>query len=185
MLGEIALYSFVILAVTGIFLAMFFKGSSSHLIYHGSYPALEGTLVSEAYESVLHLSFDVPVGLLIRQMHHWAADIFVAAILLHLARIFLTAAYRRPRELNWIMVPIWFRRCSFLEFYSRHCSSCCFMPGPSWRNLSHWTSNRTMFCIFPGNNRSIRHSVRPSWHSCWCFSWQAGTMCWPLSQEVR
>lgn len=103
MLGEIALYSFVILVITGTFMAMFFHGSSEKLIYHGTYKPLEGVQMGAAYASVLHLSFDVPAGLLIRQMHHWAADIFIGAILAHLARIFFTAAYRRPRELNWIV----------------------------------------------------------------------------------
>lgn len=103
MLGEIALYSFVILVITGIFLAMFFDASSAKLIYHGSYQALDGVKMSASLRSVLKISFDVPAGLLIRQMHHWAALIFVAAILTHLARIFFTAAYRRPREINWMI----------------------------------------------------------------------------------
>jgi quinol---cytochrome-c reductase cytochrome b subunit len=103
MLGEIALYSFVILVITGTYMAMFFHGSSEKVIYHGTYRPLDGVQVSAAYQSVLHLSFDVPAGLLIRQMHHWAADIFIGAILAHLARIFFTAAYRRPRELNWLV----------------------------------------------------------------------------------
>lgn len=103
MLGEIALYSFVILVITGIFLAMFYNGSSQDVIYHGSYRALDGVKMSAAFESVIHLSFDVPAGLLIRQMHHWAALIFLCAIIVHLGRIFFTAAYRRPREINWVI----------------------------------------------------------------------------------
>lgn len=103
MLGEIAFYSFVILVLTGVFMAMFFDGSSSDVIYHGSYAPLVGVKMSAAYQSVLHLSFDVPAGLLVRQMHHWAADIFIAAITAHLARLWFTAAYRKPRELNWII----------------------------------------------------------------------------------
>lgn len=103
MLGEISLYSFIILVVTGIFLAMFFKDSSGHVIYNGSYHPLDGVDMSEAYRSILHISFDVPAGLLIRQMHHWACDIFIGSIVAHQARIFFTAAYRRPREINWII----------------------------------------------------------------------------------
>ena len=103
MLGEIALYSFIFLVVSGAFLAMFFNGSAAQQIYHGSYKALDGVSVSAAYQSVLHISFDVRAGLLIRQMHHWAALIFLAAIVMHLSRIFLTAAYRRPREINWMI----------------------------------------------------------------------------------
>ena len=101
MLGEIALYSFVILVATGAFLALFYNGSSAQIIYHGSYHPLDGVKMSAAYRSILHISFDVPAGLLMRQMHHWAADIFIAAIVAHQARIFFTAAYRRPREINW------------------------------------------------------------------------------------
>ena len=103
MLGEIALYSFVLLVLTGAFLAMFFNASSAHEVYHGSYKALDGVSVTAAYSSVLHISFDIPAGLLVRQMHHWASLVFVAAIVMHLARIFFTAAYRSPREINWII----------------------------------------------------------------------------------
>lgn len=103
MLGEIALYSFVILVLTGIFLAIFYNGSSAKVIYHGSYRPLDGVPMSAAFQSMLGLSFDVPAGLLFRQMHHWAADIFIAAIVAHLARIYFTAAYRKPRELNWLI----------------------------------------------------------------------------------
>lgn len=103
MLGEIALYSFVILVITGTFLAMFYNSSSAQVIYHGSYKPLDGVRMGAAFESVLHISFDVTAGLLVRQMHHWAALIFVGAIVIHLARIFFTAAYRRPREINWVI----------------------------------------------------------------------------------
>jgi ubiquinol-cytochrome c reductase cytochrome b subunit len=103
MLGEIALYSFVTLVMTGTFLAMFYNGSSAKVIYHGSYFPLDGIKISRALESVIHISFDVPAGLLIRQIHHWAADIFIAAILVHQARIFFTGAFRRPREINWVI----------------------------------------------------------------------------------
>ena len=103
LLGEIALYCFVILVMTGIFLMMFFHDSDTKEVYHGSYQALQGLRMSDAYISVLHISFDVRAGLLIRQMHHWAALLFLGAILVHAIRIFFTAAYRRPREINWII----------------------------------------------------------------------------------
>lgn len=103
MVGEIAFYAFVILVITGTFLAMFFSSGSERVLYHGSYAAFNGLRVPAAYDSALHLSFDVAAGLLVRQMHHWAALIFVAAIVAHLARIFFTAAYRRPRELTWLI----------------------------------------------------------------------------------
>ena len=103
MLGEVALYSFMVLVITGTYLALFFHASSDKVIYHGPYHALDGQMISVAYRSVLDISFDVPAGLLVRQMHHWAALIFLWAILAHMARIFLTAAYRKPREMNWLV----------------------------------------------------------------------------------
>ncbi len=101
MLGEIALYSFVILLATGVYLTLYFVPSSTVVTYHGSYTPLVGMKMSEAYASTLNISFAVRAGLLIRQMHHWAADIFVGAIVVHMARIFFTGAFRKPRELNW------------------------------------------------------------------------------------
>jgi ubiquinol-cytochrome c reductase cytochrome b subunit len=101
MLGEIALYSFVVLIATGIFLALYFVPSTNTIIYHGSYAPLRGQRVSAAYGSTVDISFGVRGGLLIRQMHHWAADIFTGAIVVHMARIFFTGAFRKPRELNW------------------------------------------------------------------------------------
>src|SRR5580692_498639 len=101
MLGELALYSFVVLIATGIFLALFFVPSASQVIYHGTYAPLRGQRVSEAYQSTVNISFSVRGGLLIRQMHHWAADIFIGSIIVHMARIFFTGAFRKPRELNW------------------------------------------------------------------------------------
>ena len=101
--GEVALYSFVVLVLTGIYLTLFFEGSQQVLEYEGSYAPLRGVEVSAAYDSVLRISFDVKGGLLIRQTHHWAALVFVGAIALHMARVFFTGAFRRPRELNWVV----------------------------------------------------------------------------------
>jgi ubiquinol-cytochrome c reductase cytochrome b subunit len=103
LLGEIALYSFVVLVVTGIFLTFFFRASTETVIYDGSYAPLQGVEVSQAYASAMDLSFDVRAGLVMRQIHHWAALIFVAAILVHLCRVFFTGAFRRPREINWVV----------------------------------------------------------------------------------
>ena len=103
LLGEIALYSFVVLVGTGIFLALYYTPGDSQVIYHGPYALLNGEQMSEAYRSVLDLSFNVPAGLLMRQVHHWAADVFIAAIVLHLVRIFFTGAYRKPRDLNYFI----------------------------------------------------------------------------------
>ncbi|WP_067462422.1 cytochrome bc1 complex cytochrome b subunit [Actinomadura macra] len=103
LLGEIALYSFIVLLLTGVYLTLFFQPSSSSIVYDGSYAPLRGLRMSQAYASTLHLSFDVRGGLLMRQIHHWAANIFVAAICAHLLRIFFTGAFRKPREINWLI----------------------------------------------------------------------------------
>jgi ubiquinol-cytochrome c reductase cytochrome b subunit len=103
LLGEIALYSFIILLLTGTFLSLFFQPSMTEVVYHGSYTHLDGVRMSEAYASTLNISFDVRGGLLMRQIHHWAADLFMAAIFAHMLRIFFTGAYRKPRETNWLI----------------------------------------------------------------------------------
>jgi ubiquinol-cytochrome c reductase cytochrome b subunit len=103
MLGEIALYSFVILLLTGTFLTLWFKPSMLEVVYDGSYTKLNGVKMSEAYASTLHITFDVRGGLLMRQIHHWAAILFMAAIMAHMLRVFFTGAYRKPRELNWLI----------------------------------------------------------------------------------
>jgi len=103
MLGEVALYSFVVLLLTGIFLSLFFDPSVSETVYEGSYEPLQGAEVSDAYNSVLRLSFDVRAGLVMRQIHHWAAIVFVAALVVHMLRVFFTGAFRKPREINWIV----------------------------------------------------------------------------------
>jgi ubiquinol-cytochrome c reductase cytochrome b subunit len=103
LLGEIAMYAFAVLVLTGIFLAVFFEPSSERVVYDGSFRPLQGEEISAAYASVLDLSFDVRGGLLIRQMHHWAALVFVGAIVLHLCRIFFTGAFRKPRDINWVV----------------------------------------------------------------------------------
>jgi ubiquinol-cytochrome c reductase cytochrome b subunit len=103
MLGEIALYCFVVLLLTGTFLTFFFDASTSESVYRGIYEPLNGVVVTDAYRSVLELSFDVRAGLVMRQIHHWAALVFIAAIIVHLCRVFFTGAFRRPREINWMI----------------------------------------------------------------------------------
>jgi ubiquinol-cytochrome c reductase cytochrome b subunit len=103
MLGEIALYCFVILVLTGVYLTLFFEPSTAETVYTGRWDPLRGDEVSAAYASTVALSFDVPAGLLMRQVHHWAALVFVAGIVVHLCRVFFTGAFRRPRELNWLI----------------------------------------------------------------------------------
>jgi ubiquinol-cytochrome c reductase cytochrome b subunit len=103
MLGEVALYSFVVIILTGTFLTFFFQASQADVTYAGSYVPLKGMQMSSALDSTLHISFDVRGGLLVRQIHHWAALLFIAAIGLHMLRIFFTGAFRKPRELNWMI----------------------------------------------------------------------------------
>jgi ubiquinol-cytochrome c reductase cytochrome b subunit len=103
LLGEIALFSFILLILTGTFLALFFDPSMKEVAYNGVYPALRGTEMSAAYESSLRLSFEVRGGLFLRQMHHWAALLFMAAIVVHMTRIFFTGAFRKPRETNGVI----------------------------------------------------------------------------------
>ncbi|MGH3342604.1 MAG: cytochrome bc1 complex cytochrome b subunit [Carbonactinosporaceae bacterium] len=103
LLGEIALYSFIVLVLSGTFLTFFFTPSVDEVVYHGSYVPLRGVEMSEAFASTLDISFDVRGGLLMRQIHHWSAVLFVAAIVVHMLRIFFTGAFRKPRELNWLI----------------------------------------------------------------------------------
>jgi ubiquinol-cytochrome c reductase cytochrome b subunit len=103
MIGELALYCFVILVLTGVYLTFFYVPSAGEVIYDGSYEPLQGVEMSEAYASTLDISFDVRAGLVMRQIHHWAALLFLAAIVVHLARVFFTGAFRRPREVNWMI----------------------------------------------------------------------------------
>ena len=103
LLGEIALWSFVILLLSGTFLALFFVPSAGEVVYHGSYTKLDGISMSQAYQSTLNISFDIRAGLLMREIHHWAADLFMAALTIHMLRVFFTGAYRKPREVNWLI----------------------------------------------------------------------------------
>ena len=103
LLGEIAIYSFIVLLLTGVFLTLWFKPSMAEIEYDGSYQLLKGIAVSEAYASTLDISFDVRGGLLIRQVHHWAALLFIAAAFTHMLRVFFTGAFRKPREINWLI----------------------------------------------------------------------------------
>lgn len=103
MLGEVALYSFIVILLSGTFLTFFFDPSMTEVIYEGSYVPLQGIPMSVAYHSSLDISFEIRGGLLMRQVHHWAALLFVAAIGLHMLRVFFTGAFRKPREFNWIV----------------------------------------------------------------------------------
>jgi ubiquinol-cytochrome c reductase cytochrome b subunit len=108
MLGEIALYSFIVILITGVYLTLWFNPSMTEVVYDGSYAPLKGVKMSESFASALHISFDVRGGLLIRQIHHMAALFFVAAIALHMLRVFFTGGFRKPRELNWVIGVVLF-----------------------------------------------------------------------------
>ena len=103
LLGEIALYSFIVLLFTGVYLTLFFDPSMTEVTYNGVYQPLRGVEMSRAYASALDISFEVRGGLFVRQIHHWAALMFAASIMVHLARVFFTGAFRRPREANWVI----------------------------------------------------------------------------------
>ena len=103
LLGEIAMYSFIVLLLTGVWLTLFFDPSMAEVTYNGVYQPLRGIQMSRAYETALNISFEIRGGLFVRQVHHWAALLFAASIMVHLARIFFTGAFRRPREANWVV----------------------------------------------------------------------------------
>jgi ubiquinol-cytochrome c reductase cytochrome b subunit len=103
MLGEVSLYSFVVILITGVFLTFFYQASAAEVVYNGSYLPLKGLDMSAAMQSTLHISFEIRGGLLIRQVHHWAALLFVASTALHMLRVFFTGAFRKPREINWVI----------------------------------------------------------------------------------
>ena len=103
MLGEIAMYSMIICLITGAFLTFWFVPSAGHTVYDGSFVPLRGVGMSEAYASTLNISFDIKGGLIIRQIHHWAALMFIVALTVHMFRVFFTGAFRKPREINWVI----------------------------------------------------------------------------------
>ena len=103
LLGEIALYAFIILLLSGVYLTLYFDPSMAHVTYDGAYQPLRGVGMSRAYETALNISFEVRGGLFVRQVHHWAALLFAASIIIHLFRIFFTGAFRKPREGNWVI----------------------------------------------------------------------------------
>jgi ubiquinol-cytochrome c reductase cytochrome b subunit len=103
LLGEIALYSFIVLLLSGTYLALFFDPSMAEVTYQGSFANLRGLEMSRAYESTLYITFDVRGGLFVRQVHHWSALLFMLSLTIHMFRTFFTGAFRRPREVNWII----------------------------------------------------------------------------------
>ena len=103
MLGEVALYSFIVLLISGVYLALFFDPSMTEVVYDGAFENLRGVQMSRAYASALDITFEVRGGLFVRQVHHWAALLFLAAMFAHMFRTFFTGAFRKPREANWVI----------------------------------------------------------------------------------
>ena len=95
-LGGTPAYLFVVQVVTGILLAIYYQPSSQ-----------------TAYESVRYITQDVNFGWYFRSLHKWAATLMIAAVILHQMRVYFTGAYRRPRELNW-MIGMGLLLCSLL-----------------------------------------------------------------------
>jgi ubiquinol-cytochrome c reductase cytochrome b subunit len=160
LLGEIALYSFIVLLLSGTFLALFYDPSMTETKYEGSFTPLRGIEVSQAYRSSLDLSFDVRGGLFLRQMHHWAALLFVAAIVVHMFRTFFTGAFRKPRELNWIIGVLLFW-LAFLEGFAGYSLPDDALSGTGLRIASaivlsipivgSWTATSLFGGEFPGH----------------------------------
>ena len=103
LLGEVALFCFLVLVLTGVFLGFFFEPSTTDVAYEGSVVRYQGEDLPASFVSVLQITYDVPYGMFLRRMHHWAAHLFVASIALHMLRVFFTGAYRNPREPNWLV----------------------------------------------------------------------------------
>jgi ubiquinol-cytochrome c reductase cytochrome b subunit len=160
LLGEIALYSFVVLLLTGVFLTLFFDPSMTEVKYNGSYLPLKDVEMSRAYASSLQLSFDVRGGLIMRQMHHWAALLFMASFVVHMFRIFFTGAFRKPRELNWIIGVLLFWM-GFLEGFAGYTLPDDALSGTGFRVASaimlsipvagSWVASSLLGGEFPGH----------------------------------
>jgi ubiquinol-cytochrome c reductase cytochrome b subunit len=135
MLGEIALWSFVILLLTGTYLALFFDPSMTDVVYNGTFQNLRGIEMSRAYESSLAISFDVRGGLFVRQVHHWSALIFLAAMVVHMFRTFFTGAFRKPREANWL-IGVLLLLMGFLEGFTGYSLPDDLLSGTGLRIMS-------------------------------------------------
>jgi quinol-cytochrome oxidoreductase complex cytochrome b subunit len=151
LLGEVALYAFIVLVGTGVYLTLFFEPSTADTVYHGSYGPLHGAHMTQAYRSVVDISFKVKAGLLIRQTHHWAANVFIAAIVLHLFRIFFTGAFRKPRDLTYF-IGLAMLTVALLEGYLGSLSRTTSSPG--WGSRSGTPSQ----CRSPSSARTSQGS---------------------------
>ncbi|WP_254767405.1 cytochrome b [Salinilacihabitans rarus] len=103
LLGEVTLFSFLVLGLTGIFLGFFYQPNTAAVEYQGSIAQYHGEEVPQAFASVLAFTYDISYGMFIRRLHHWAAHLFIASAALHMLRVFFQGAYRNPREPNWVI----------------------------------------------------------------------------------
>jgi quinol-cytochrome oxidoreductase complex cytochrome b subunit len=85
-LGSASLFLFVLQGVTGIFLTTYYTPSPDH-----------------AYDSITYIMNGVAFGWLIRGIHHWGATLMVVVVFIHLLRVFVTASFKYPRELTWLI----------------------------------------------------------------------------------
>ncbi|MBT1669161.1 cytochrome b N-terminal domain-containing protein [Curtobacterium flaccumfaciens pv. flaccumfaciens] len=93
-----------VFVISGATLMFFFVPSSAPTQYHGAYLPLDGVTVSAAYASVLHVAFDVPGGMLLRQLHHWSMQLLPAVIMVQMLVVFFTGGFRKPRRTSWVLL---------------------------------------------------------------------------------
>jgi ubiquinol-cytochrome c reductase cytochrome b subunit len=101
LLGELALISFAILVLTGIFLTAFYRPSVDTVVYAGASELYRGRELPGAFASILTLTHDVPGGQLVRRVHRATAQVFIGIAIIHMLRVVLTGAFRKPREVNY------------------------------------------------------------------------------------
>lgn len=110
MLAWVAVASLSVTILSGVYLALYFNPSMSEVTYRGPVDYLRGVVVTRAYASALDISFEVHGGLFVRQLHSWAASLFIASLLASLAAAFFTGIFRRPRRAVWavgaLLVPL-------------------------------------------------------------------------------
>jgi quinol-cytochrome oxidoreductase complex cytochrome b subunit len=98
-MGGITFLMFLVTAVTGVLLMFYYRPTGEY-----------------AYRDLQYLEFDIPFGMLLRNMHRWAAHGMVIAVMLHMFRVFLTGSYKKPREFNWAVGVILLVVTLFLSF---------------------------------------------------------------------
>ena len=98
-LGGLSFFLFILLTITGIFLMFFYKPTEA-----------------QAWDTIKQLHTGVAFGLLVRNMHRWAAHLMVLTVFLHMARVFYHGAYKPPREFNWVIGVILLTLTLLLSF---------------------------------------------------------------------